>query len=60
MEQDCIATLSKREPVPHVQLFYSFFGENKDYIDLMLLNLNLADQDLQNKKINVQGYLGKL
>lgn len=42
------------------KLFHSFFGENKDYIDQMLLNLNLADQDLQNKKLKVQGYLGKL
>lgn len=42
------------------RLFHSFFGENQDYIDQMLSNLNLADQDLQNKKIKVQGYLGKL
>ena len=42
------------------KLFHSFFGENQDYIDQMLLNLNLADQDLQNKKIEVQGYLGKV
>ena len=42
------------------KLFHSFFGENQEYIDQMLLNLNLADQDLQNKKIKVQGYLGKL
>ena len=42
------------------KLFHSFFGENKDYIDQMLQNLNMADQALQNKKIKVQGYLGKL
>lgn len=42
------------------KLFHSFFGENQDYIDQMLLNLNSADQDLQNKKIEVQGYLGKV
>lgn len=42
------------------KLFHSFFGENQEYIDQMLSNLNLADQDLQNKKIIVQGYLGKL
>ena len=42
------------------KLFHSFFGENQGYIDQMLSSLNLADQDLQNKKIQVQGYLGKL
>ena len=42
------------------KLFHSFFGENQGYIDQMLSNLNLADQDLQNMKIKVQGYLGKL
>lgn len=42
------------------KLFHSFFGENQGYIDQMFSNLNLADQDLQKKKIKVQGYLGKL
>lgn len=42
------------------KLFNSFFGENQDYIDKMLLNLNLTDQFLQNKKIKIQGYLGKV
>lgn len=42
------------------KLFHSFFGENQDYIDQMLLNLNMADQELQNMKIKVQGYLSKM
>lgn len=43
-----------------INSFTVFFGENQDYIDQMLLNLNLVDQYLQNKKIEVQGFLGKL
>lgn len=42
------------------KLFHSFFGENQGYKDQMLSNLNFTDQDLQKKKIKVQGYLGKL
>lgn len=42
------------------KLYRSFFGENTEYKDKMLRNLNLIDQELQAKKVNVQGYLGKL
>jgi hypothetical protein len=42
------------------RLYLSFFGENAEYKDRMIRNLYLIDQTLQTKKIEVQGYLGKL
>lgn len=42
------------------KLYRSFLGENAEYKDRMIRNLNLIDQTLQSKKIEVQGNLGKL
>ncbi len=43
------------------KMFASFFGENDDYKDKMIKNLNEIDKGFQRKKIEIQGgYLGKI
>lgn len=41
-------------------LFTSFMGENTDFKVQMLNYLNMIDKELQSKKIDEQGYLGKI